>query len=630
MTIIPQPTVNPPPHLAHRRPHSRASWAAWLIRLSLLMVMGSVLLVFVLGFFLVAFQIRVQERIVPGVSAAGIELGGMTYDEAVEALKNQYTYANEAIFTFRDGDRIWQMSAQDLGVTFDVDETIARAYLIGHSRDSIRNLTQQASAWFSGSSVPPIVTFNQTIAQEFLDNIAVEIDTPAQDATLSVVDTTVNTSRGLIGRKLNIGVTLAQLSEAIIALDSGREIPLAINETPPVVWNVDEAANKIQIALSGPIQLTATDINGQQLGPWTVSQQQIASLLSVTLQDNPDATRSYDVSIDMEAFAGFLETLAPGLISSSSDGRFNFDPATRELIVLEPSSSGRELNVPDTIVRLEEAVFTVDGRIVPMAFNYTLPRYHNQVSAAELGITELVAESTTYFTGSTNNRRTNIAVGASKIDGVIIAPGKEFSFNNILGDIALENGFVDGKVIFGGRTVTGLGGGICQVSTTVFRAAFEGGFAITERNSHGYRVGFYELNGIAPGLDAAIWQPERDFRFQNNTPYHLLIETDIFPAQDAIQFRFYSTKHWQTEIEEAIIKDVVDAPPNQFVSNSDLQPGEVRQVDYSADGADVTVYRNVYNLSGELMTRDYEFTHYLPWQAIFEVAPNDARLARGS
>lgn len=626
-----QPVYNRPRHIPPPRPKpSHSTLTAWLVRLPLLMFMGAILLTLVLAIFLVAFQIRVQDRIIPGVSVVGVDISGMTYDEAVVALTNQYTYANKAIFTFRDGDRIWQMSAEDLGVTFDVNETISRAYLVGHSPDSIRNLTQQASTWFTGNSVPPIVTYNQTVAQTFLESIATEIDSQPQDATLSVDGITVTTTRGQTGRKLNVMATLAELNNVMLAFDSGREIPLAINETPPIVWNVDEAANRIRTALSGSIQLTATDINGQQLGPWTMSQAQVASLLSVTLQDNADGTRSYDVSISMETFSGFLETLAPGLITSARNGRFNFDVNTRELIVIAPSSSGRELNVTDTITRLEEAVFTNDGRIVPVAFNYTLPRYHNQSSAAELGITELVVESTTYFTGSDNNRRTNIAVGASRFDGVIIAPGEEFSFNYLLGEIEPENGFVDGKVIFGGRTVTGIGGGICQVSTTVFRATFEGGFAITERNSHGYRVGYYELNSVSPGLDAAIWQPERDFRFQNNTPYHLLIETGIYPAQDAIQFRFYSTKHWTTDIEEAIIKNVIDAPPNKFIPNKDLQPGEIRQVDYSANGADVTVYRNVYDMSGQLANRDYEFTHYLPWQAIFEVAPNDTRLAQGS
>lgn len=623
-----QPVYNRPPQtLPPRPPQPMNPIAVWLIRLPVLGFMGLVILALVLGVFLVAFQIRVQDRIVPGVSVAGINVSGMTYEEAMTALADSYTYANEAIYTFRDGDRIWQMSAEDLGVSFDLNETVSRAYQVGHTPDSVRNLTQQASAWFTGESIPPIVTYNQSVAETFLHSVAEEIDRAPEDATLTIEGLTVNSTRGTTGRELNVGATLVQLTEAILSFDSGKEIPLVINETPPIVWNVDDAAQRIRTALAGPISLTATSAFGEQLGPWTVSRDQIAALLSVVLLDNGDGTRSYNVSIDMSAFTTFLDTLAPGLITPAVDGRFNFDPATGQLIVTEPSASGRELDVAGTITRLEEAVFSNEARIVPMAFNYTLPRYHNQITASELGITTLVAESTTYFTGSENNRRTNIAVGASKLDGIIIPPGEEFSFNYFLGDIAAENGFVDGKVIFGGRTVAGIGGGICQVSTTIFRAAFEGGFAITERNSHGYRVGYYELNSSPPGLDAAIWQPERDFRFQNNTPYHLLIETDIYPAQDAIQFRFYSTPHWQTEIEEAIVKDIVDAPANQFVANSDLQPGEIRQIDYSADGADVTVYRNVYDMSGQLATRDYEYTHYLPWQAIFEVAPGDSRIS---
>ena len=127
-------------------------------------------------------------------------------------------------------------------------------------------------------------------------------------------------------------------------------------------------------------------------------------------------------------------------------------------------------------------------------------------------------------------------------------------------------------------------------------------------------------------MDAAIWQPERDFRFQNNTPYHILIETSIFPDQNALQFRFYSTRYFQVEVDEPIVKNIEPALPTLYEVNSDLQPGQAVQVDYSADGADVTVYRRVYDLSGELMMEDYAYTHYLPWAAIFEVAPGDSRL----
>jgi vancomycin resistance protein YoaR len=134
---------------------------------------------------------------------------------------------------------------------------------------------------------------------------------------------------------------------------------------------------------------------------------------------------------------------------------------------------------------------------------------------------------------------------------------------------------------------------------------------------------------MPPGLDAAIWQPERDFRFQNNTPYHILIETSIYPANSALQFRFYSTRFFRTEVDPAIIKNVTPARPVRYEANPQVPPGQSIQVDYSAEGADVTIYRRVYDLSGNLLVEDFVYTHYLPWGAIFQVAPGDSRLSGG-
>jgi vancomycin resistance protein YoaR len=165
-----------------------------------------------------------------------------------------------------------------------------------------------------------------------------------------------------------------------------------------------------------------------------------------------------------------MEELARGLIASPVEGRFHFNEVTRELEIIQPSVSGRSLNTDETLKRLNEAIFSPASRTAPLAFEYILPRYHNDISATSLGITEKVSEATTYFTGSTLARRANIVEAASRFDGVIIGPGEEFSFNNILGDINIEGGFVQSKVIFQGRTVDGVGGGVCQVSDSLPRS----------------------------------------------------------------------------------------------------------------------------------------------------------------
>src|SRR5690606_32054232 len=177
--------------------------------------------------------------------------------------------------------------------------------------------------------------------------------------------------------------------------------------------------------------------------------EQIAALIDVQLVEQADATYRYEVSLDLEPFRAYLESLAPGLVSSPVDGRFHFNEGTRSLDIIQPSISGRRLNIDATLAEMERVAFlTGDQRTARMQFDYIQPAYHNTVSAADLGITEMVAEATTTFAGSSHNRRINIALATAKMDGVIIGPGEEFSFNKYLGELEAEEGWVEAAVIY--------------------------------------------------------------------------------------------------------------------------------------------------------------------------------------
>jgi vancomycin resistance protein YoaR len=519
------------------------------------------------------------------------------------------------------------MTAAELGVSFDVDATVNEAFNSGRNSDYLSNLVSQASIWLNGRGVTPIVRFDQNVTADKLEGIAAELNRPPHDATIMIDGTTVTTTPGEMGRALDILGTLNRLQEAILSLNTGAEIPLVVSEAPPTIWDAEAAAAKVRAALSGPITLVAEAPNGGTLGPWTASVDQIRAVLQLKLATGDDGRQSYDVDANVEAFRGFLDGLAPGLVGLPQDARFNFDDSSGQLLPVKASVNGRALDVDGTLARLKDSIFNTTDRIVPLVFTYTLPRFSDNTTAAELGITQMVAEATTFYTGSTKNRKDNIIEAASRFDGLIIAPGEEFSFNTFLGDISPETGFVQGKIIFGGKTIDGVGGGVCQVSTTAFRAALKAGFPITERNSHGYRVGFYEQMGSPPGLDAAIFQPTADFRFVNDTQYHLLIETSVFPANDSIQFRFYSTNPGrQVVLEGPVIKDVVPPKPTVFISNPEVAPGQQLYVDWAAEGADVTFTRKILDSAGELIRTDTIYTHYLPWAAVVQVAPGDPRI----
>lgn len=603
----------------------------WLVRLPLLFISGSVLFVAIVAALVIGFQAQYADKVAPGVWSYGVNLGGMTRQQAVQALSAAFTYDKNAVFTFRYGDWFRQLSAGELGITFDVKATVEEAFAAGHSGSLLNDLGAQASIWLNGRSIAPIVTYDQNVTTQKLNAIATEFSRPPVDATINFDGngTTVITTPSQTGLALDISSTLSKLEEALLRLDTGAEIQLTVIEAPPRIRDAEAAAARMNTALSAPLTLVTDNADGVTLGPWTASIEQIRSLLLLKLVENGDGTLSYDVEINPEPLRSFVQSLAPGLIAQAQDGRFTFDEDSGQFQMIKESVNGRELDVDTTLQRAQETLFATGNRIVPLAFTYSLPQYSSNVTAAELGITQLVGEATTYYTGSTQSRINNIIEGVDRMNGIIVAPGEEFSFNAWLGDISVEAGFVQGKIIFGGRTVEGVGGGICQVSTTLFRAALEGGFPITERNSHGYRVGFYEQNSQPPGLDAAIFQPEADFRFMNDTPFHLLIEASAFPAQQAVQFRLYSTNPGrQVVMEGPTIRDVVPAKSTIYEANAELRLGQEQYIDWSKEGADVTFTRRILDSAGQLIREDTIYTHYLPWAAVIQVAPGDPRLTQ--
>jgi vancomycin resistance protein YoaR len=605
----------------------------WLVRLPLLVVTGSVLLVMLLTAALAVYQAYMGSRIVPGVSSYGVDLGGMTPAAALAALEGRFTYDDQAMFTFRnpaDG-RFWQLSARDLGVRFDGGATVQQAFEAGHADSPIRNIIDQGLIWLNGRSVAPVVRYEQAAAIDALTTIASEINRVPVDASLTFDGVNVLTTAAQVGQTVDIGATLARLENALLTLQNGGEIELVINETPPIAWNAEAAAARARAAISGPLMLIADDGAGGQIGPWTASVGQIAALLRVAPVMHSDGAQSYEVTIDLEPFRPYLEDLARGLIVTPKNGRFHFDESSGQLQMIASAVNGRALNVDETLRRMEEAVFNPSNRVVPLVFDYTLPDYHNNVTAAELGITELVSEGTSFYTGSTRARIDNIIVAASRFDGLIIAPGETFSFNQYVGEITPEEGYVSGKIIYGGRTIDGVGGGVCQVSTTAFRAAFYAGFPFVERHAHGYRVGYYERGdpeGV--GMDAAIYTPDLDMRFINDTPYHLLIETSVFPANSSVQFRFYSTNPGRQVVKEGpVIRNVISPLPTRYEINPNLTSGQELWVDWAAEGAYVEVTRRILDANGVETRRDTIRSQYQPWGAIVQVASSDPRAQTG-
>jgi vancomycin resistance protein YoaR len=623
---------------ANRYPYDeRQPLNPWLVRLPLLFFSGLILLLSLLTIAAGSAQLLFRDRIFAGVSAFELDLSGMTVAEATQALAERFTYDDRAVFTFRDGEQFWQISAGELGVSFDPQATAEEAYTLGHSDNPVMNTIDQFLIWLNGHVVTPIIRYDQNVATERLAQIADALNRPPADATLTIDGTTVTTTPSAIGRLVNIPATLSQLETSILTLTTGGEVPLIVQESAPRIRDAEVAAARARAALSSPLTLVAegTTQDGAPLGPWTASVEQIAQLLVVGLVENGDGTYSYDVSFNPSAYRQFIDGLAAGLFQPARDARYDFVEETGQLQVIQASVSERRLDVDATLSRLENQVFDAGNRIVPIAFDSTLARYHDNMTAAELGIVGLISQGESLYAGSSQPRIQNILAATSQFNGIVIAAGEEFSFNQWVGDISPEAGYVASRVIFGGRTISGVGGGVCQVSTTVFRAAFFGGFPITERAAHGYRVGYYEQGGVGPGMDAAIYtDPDPllalDFRFLNDTGAPILIEASVFPASSMVQFRIYGANTGRQVVKDGpAIRDVLPPAPTIYEVNSDLQAGQQLQVDIAAEGAYVAVTRIILDVNGNEVGRDVFASQYQPWGAIIQVPPGDPRLATG-
>ncbi|MFQ5342917.1 MAG: VanW family protein, partial [Anaerolineae bacterium] len=300
------------------------------------------------------------------------------------------------------------------------------------------------------------------------------------------------------------------------------------------------------------------------------------------------------------------------------DARLDFDPTTKQVRVIKMSRDGRTLDVDATTERIVQASESTE-RTVPLVVIVEKPAVDAR-DVANMGINELVSQATTYFKGSPAGRAKNIQVSASKFQGVVIPPGEVFSFNRYLGDVSEEEGYEEAYIITGNRTAVGIGGGVCQVSTTAFRAAFFGGFPIVERWAHGYRVGWYETRSI-PGLDATIYSPSVDIKFRNDTGAYLLVETEVDAQAGTVTFFFYGTRpDREVELEGPEITNVTVPKDPVYQVDDSLPPGTIKQIDWANEGSDVTVYR-IIKQAGKEVSRERFDSHYNAWSDVFLVGP---------
>ena len=250
---------------------------------------------------------------------------------------------------------------------------------------------------------------------------------------------------------------------------------------------------------------------------------------------------------------------------------------------------------------------------IPVA---TIPPAIKTGDINNLGIKELVGRGVSFFAGSIPTRIHNLTLASSKFRGVLVSPGETLSFNETVGEISAQTGYKPAYIIKEGKTVLGDGGGVCQVSTTLFRAALNAGLPILTRTAHAYRVGYYE-QGSGPGLDATVYGPTVDLKFKNDTANYLLIQTGVDTQKQSLIFEIYGSKDGrEVIISKPVLTKQIPPPPDVYQDDTTLPAGKIIQTEHRAWGGTVTFNYRV-ERNGQVIFEKTFVSNYQPWGNVY-------------
>jgi vancomycin resistance protein YoaR len=542
-----------------------------------------------------------------GQAVAGLSRGML--DARVPELYADFL-RNPVTLMFRD--QSWQPTSAELGISLDIKRT--NNALLGLSlapnQGAISWVSTLWRRWQGALDVGPHIVINAPQLQSYLIGLATTIDRPARPANI-LIDPQSGTSQVVEaenGRQLLVDETIFDIIQATKSVTPAT-VAIRTREITPAgdAQRIMESAAAAERFLSAPLTIRA----GDQVWEW--GKDEIIYLF--TVEQRPDGVA---VTPNAGAIALEVERLAKRIDRPSQEPRVRLVDGVPTL--LAAGVPGVVVDQAATVAAIRDA-FYATNRVVEVPTQAVAPQLSDSDISA-LRFDDILSTGRSRFQGSAPYRITNIQAGVARINGVLIPPQTEFSFNTTIGTIDEANGFVQGYAVVDNRTQLEWGGGICQVSTSLFRAAFYAGLTITEWHPHPFYISWYDADafptGDGPGLDAAIFTGEDDFKFVNDTEHWMMIDATMDEAQRIldIQLRGVATNR-EVRVTGPIVVDTIPAPSDpKYVDDPTLPQGVVKQSDKARDGMNIVVYREIIR-DGKADPSEEFATSFAPWPNIY-------------
>lgn len=581
-------------HISRHTSHPRSRHRQRKSRHPLIYV-GPVLIALSL-FFLVGLAFAgSSDQIAKGVEIAGVDVGGLSAAQARQKLEKASAKLTWAPVEFVAKGTSYEVAPAQLGIIVDWDAAIAKARRDGDGIAPLRGY-KRLEMRLLGRQIKPSVELSSVALKRFLSTIAHNVDKPVREPALILDGSRPKVVAGRKGLALDRKLAAEIVVKALGSL-SRSTVALPVRVTSPRVRRSDlvRVADQVRTAVSAPVQLNLGAVR------WTISAAQIEKMLVFP----HDGERN--LSIGGSQGEAFLGSLAKKLDRRARNADFAI--SGRQIRVVA-ARAGRVLDRDKTAKAILNAALKPARRLAPLVMKTTQPTRTTE-QAKEMGISGLVGSYETSFSG-TSNRIHNVQLVAKLIDNKLLAPGAIFSFNRTTGQRSAEKGFLTAPQIVNGKLVDALGGGICQVSTTVFNAAFEAGLDITERVNHALYISHYPL-----GRDATVNWPSPDLKFRNDTDHWLLVRT--FSSYSTLLVAIYGTPQNRKVVSEAAPLRITGAPPVKKILDPNLAVG-TKVTDEAGESSSATVvYRRVYGADGKLLHKD-------TWSSSYRSSPKVVRV----
>jgi vancomycin resistance protein YoaR len=483
-----------------------------------------------------------------GVEVGDVPLGGLTTDEGRQTVKNHVVGPLERIEF--SGPEDFSRNAKDLGVRFNVARTVNQAYAVGREGNVLDRLSERLRASFGGATIPPDIDYKPDLARSEVQEIATQIDHQPTEADVKIYGSEVEVSKSRDGYELNPAATMTSIDNAIDDMSGKVSLQGEVIDPDVTTAEAETAADKARGALSKPIEIKAQ--NGDS---WTIQPDKLGPALEVTKQDG-----AIDVSLDRDSLNGALTPVYDDLTVKTVDASYGFDSDGN--VMVKPAHFGRKVESDQLLDDIEGGIF--DGkREYQVSTTVDKPTYTTAALQSKKP-TELLGSYHTNYTATsdkTQARVNNLNTASHAISGTFLAPGEVFSMNETVSGLNYE----EGHVIVDGATSSALGGGLCQVTSTLYNAALYAGLDIVERSPHATQLPY-----IRPGMDATVWFGDAngnnalDMKFKNTTDGYILLQeyvssdnyiyAEVYGVPDDVQVRMssepdylgYSSSKWTT------------------------------------------------------------------------------------